>query len=216
MATPDLVSFTAECSISGLNKAVNTWHVGVTPTTTASEVNSILGAVKTFYDAWAPYRQSGFAYTIGNRVLHWPKASWQIPTGRPGLPGYVPGRFLTPPVIVGATAVNSTAGTGGLPVPPQLAAVVSWRTPISGRTGRGRTYLGVLGANGINQNVLLAGFVSAQITAGATLLTNLNAITLTGGGTASLEVWSPTKGYSNAVIQCFMDNVVDTMRSRVK
>jgi hypothetical protein len=60
-----------------------------------------------------------------------------------------PGNFrhrLTP-VELNQTAPNTGDGTKGVSETPTTAAVVKWVTPIAGKSHRGRTYFGPIGAN---------------------------------------------------------------------
>jgi hypothetical protein len=125
------------------------------------------------------------------------------------------GFFNTEPVIVACTPVTATTGTGGTDIPPQLASVVSWRTAISGRSGRGRTYLGMLGSAAMQQSIVAGAFVTAANTAAANLISGIKALSIL-GAPPNLGVWSPTKGVIREVLSGSMDATFDTMRSRVK
>lgn len=210
-----VMSFDARGTISGANQCVNTFHVFVPSQPTAAEANSILTPVKTFFDAIAAYRVIATTSVIGTRVLYWQEAWWTKPIGISGKPGYVPGKFNTEPLILGATPANAIAGTGGNAIPPQLAMVVSWRSVVSGRSGRGRTYLGNLSANGMNNANVASACVTAVNGAAAALITNLRAVSVS-GTPAYLCVWSPTKGVTREILSGATDATYDTMRSRVK
>jgi hypothetical protein len=207
--------FDARSVISGTNACVNTWHVSTTAGLTLSEANSVLAPFKTFYDAFASQRATGSSVTIGARVLMADPLQWQKPVGSPGKPGYTPGKWLTEPVITPATPLTSTAGSGGLALPPQLASVVSWRTVVSGRSGRGRTYLGNLGANMQVGSQIQSSSVTTINNAAAALIAAVSALT-PASGPVKLCIWSPTKGVIRDVLTGASDTTFDTMRSRVK
>lgn len=211
-----IYAFDARSTISGLNTCVNTWHVAgsnVNPTT--ADGNTILAPFKTFYDAHAAYRLNASSFLIGSRLLWFLESWWTKPIGKPGQPGYVRGGFNTEPVIVGATAISSTAGSGGASIPPQLASVVSWRTTVSGRSGRGRTYLGNLAVAAQNANQIQPAMLTAVNNAASALIAAVNALAPP-SGPCHMAVWSPTKGVAREIISGSMDGTFDTMRSRVK
>jgi hypothetical protein len=210
------LSFDARQTITGLNLCINTFHVNVPSQPTVAETNSILAPFKAFFDSQNIYRTTGTNPVIGSRVLYWAESWWTKPVGRPGGVGYVPGRFNTEPLIIGATPVTSTVGSGGALQPPQLASVVSWRSAVSGRSGRGRTYLGNLAAGAAASDKLSASFVTTVNTAAATLITAVKAVTVGGASTVAFTVWSPTKGLCRDILSGFTDVTWDTMRSRVR
>jgi hypothetical protein len=211
-----VLSFDTRQTISGSNLCVNTWHCFVPTSPSVAEANAILGPFKAFIDSTAAYRSGGTVPVTGSRVLYWPESAWTKPvidpvTHKVTTKGY----FNAEPVIIGATPATSTAGTGTGFIPPQLASVVSWRTATSGRSGRGRTYLGNISQNAQSGSLILAGFVSAVNTAATTLITAVRALSV-GGTPPYLCVWSPTKGTTREVLSGTMDATFDTMRSRVK
>jgi hypothetical protein len=209
--------FDARSAIAGLNTCVNTWHVAgsnVNPTT--ADGNTILAPFKTFYDAHAAYRTNATSFTIGSRMLWFLESWWVKPvidpiTHKVTTRGY----FTTEPVIVGATALSSTTGSGGAGLPPQLASVVSWRSTVSGRSGRGRTYLGNLAASAMSGATVAAAAVTAVNNASTALITAVNGLAPP-SGPCHMAVWSPTKGVAREIISGAMDSTFDTMRSRVK
>jgi hypothetical protein len=211
-----VLMFDSRQTISGLNQAVNTWHCLVPGQPLVSECNAILAPFKTFWDSIAAYRNSSTSVQTGSRVLYFLESWWTKPVGRPGAAGYVKGFFNTPPVIVAATPSNSINGTGGSPVPQQLASVISWRTSTSGRSGRGRTYLGNLAAAAQSGPVITAAFVTAVNSGCTTLISSVGALPVAPGGNAKLGVWSPTVGVCREILTGSTDATWDTMRSRVK
>jgi hypothetical protein len=182
---------------------------------TVTETNNLLAPVTAFFNGFSVYRANGVGTTTGTRVLYWAESWWTKPTFDANHKPLTKGFFNTDPLIIAAASSTSTAGsaTGGLP--PQLACVVSWRTATSGRSGRGRTYLGNLGGAAQSGGVILAAAVTSINTASTTLISAVHAISA-GGGLADLGVWSPTKGVVRPVLSGAADSTWDTMRSRVK
>lgn len=211
-----VLSFDARTLISGNNYGVNVWHVktaaGVNPT--VAECNAILAKFKAFYDYLASTRAPG-TVSIGTKVLWFDETWWTKPVGKPGKPGYEKGFFNTPPNIVGATPVTGVTGTGGLALPPQLAAVISWKTASAGRSYRGRTYVAQLGDVSRSGAAIHTATISYLNTAATNLITDVSGVTVA-GGTVFLSVWSPTTGKAYVITSGSSDATWDTMRSRVK
>jgi len=210
-----VLSFDARQTISGSNVCVNTFHVSVNGLPLTSECNSIVNAVKAFYDGHSAYRANSTSVVVGSRVLYWLEAWWTKPTFDSNGKLLTKGKFNIDPTIVPATPANSTVGTGGGNIPPQLASVVSWRTSTSGRSGRGRTYLGNLGSAALTVNLVTAAAVTAINGAATTLISAIHALTAAGAA-PDLAVWSPTDGVVRPILTGSSDATFDTMRSRVK
>lgn len=209
--------FDARATLAGANQAVNVWHVANAGAGfNATDANNVLAAMKPFYDAYATYRTTGVAFTIGSRVLIQDTANWIPPTFDSNRRQLTKGRWASPPTILGATPVTSTAGSGGSALPPQLANVVSWKTANAGRSARGRTYLGGLAGNAASGGIVLGAFVVAMNTAAAALIAAVKAVTLAGGGNPYLACWSPTRGEVREILTGSNDGTFDTMRSRAK
>lgn len=211
-----IYKFSAESTIAGSNKCVNVWHVyaGSTTPTTAQQ-SALLAPFKAFYDALNPDRPPGVQVTIGTSQTIFDVAAWVPPVGRPGLPGYVPGHFTTPPTIGTGTQLLSSVGSGSAAGPPQVAVVASWKTALAGRSYRGRTYVGNLSGSDTVTLTVPGAFQSRIQTAGNALIPAVAAVTV-GSGTPSLVVWSPTRGVYTNILSCAVDTTYDTMRSRVR
>jgi hypothetical protein len=211
----NLLMFDSRSTISGTNAVVNTWHIRTAGALTNAEATALMNVFKTFWDAIAAYRVPPTSVTTGARILHGDTANWVKPIGKPGKPGYVKGYWTSPPVIIAGTSSTSITGTGSGGLPPQLASVISWRTFLSGRTGRGRTYIGNLGGSAMNGAVIAAAYVAAVNTASANLISGVAAVPVA-SGVCGLTIWSPTTGLTHDVISGVSDATWDTMRSRVK
>lgn len=205
----------ARSTIAGNNQVVNVFHVQTGDNLTLPEANALLAPFKTFYDAWAADRTTGANFVIGTRVTSWLQQWWTKPVKNSSGQVVTPGHFNTAPDIYGCTAQTSVLGSAGAAIPPQLACVLSWKTASAGRSYRGRTYLGMLGAAAQTTSVIASATVARLNTAAAALLTGLSAVTVA-SGTAYLGLWSPTLGESRAIIAGSTDQTWDTMRSRVK
>lgn len=154
MSDEHYLQITASKDMGGGNLAVNVWHVapsaaGWTGADTTVVANEWIGYIKTFYDSCAAAGLWG-GQTIGATVIEYEHNE---------VPKYVP-----------ATAQTATdTGTGAIQ-PLQLAAVVSWRTALAGRSFRGRTYLGPLKATAMSTGTLAGTFVNAVNTAAGVLI----------------------------------------------
>jgi hypothetical protein len=189
-----VLSFDTRQTISGANTCVNTWHCFVPATPTVAEANAILAPFKAFFDAHVLYRSAGTVPVTGSRVLYWPESAWTKPvidpvTHKVTTKGY----FNTEPLIIGASPATAT----------------------SGRSGRGRTYLGNISQNAQSGSLITAAFVTAVNAAATTLISAVRALSV-GGTPPYLCVWSPTKGTTRETLSGVMDGTFDTMRSRVK
>jgi hypothetical protein len=105
---------------------------------------------------------------------------------------------VEPPVFVPAAQVSPT-GTGGTShAPPQICMVVSWRTAVATRSGRGRTYLGPLSQSAIETTgALKATSASTVRTAGQALLDALHTV----DPVMSLVVWKrPVRSAGGGII----------------
>lgn len=211
----NLLMFDSRSTISGLNQCVNTWHIRTSGAITATEVTNLMVPFKTFWDNLATYRSPGTVTITGSRILLADISTWVKPVGSPGKPGYVGGYWSTPPLILAGTPSTSTAGSAASALPPQLASVISWRTAIAGRTGRGRTYVGNLGNTAQQGASVNAAYVTAVNTQTTTLINAVPAVSVA-SGVVGITIWSPTNGYLHDVISGASDATFDTMRSRVK
>jgi hypothetical protein len=208
-----VLSFDSRCTISGTNVIVNTWHISVSGQPLNSEATALVAAVGAFYNSYTTSRVG--SHITGSRVLYFLESWWTKPTFDGNHNQLTKGRFNTDPFIVPATPHTSAAGGGGTSIPPQLASVLSWRTATSGRSGRGRTYIGGLSTGAQSNNVINATTVSAINAGAAALITAVHAITASGVA-ADLGVWSPTQGVIRPILSGSSDATFDTMRSRVK
>jgi hypothetical protein len=100
----------------------NIWHIrtsSLVPATELSQANSLIGYIRTFYNSLTALQPTGVVYTLGT-VTDVTSSREIVPT---------------------MTAV-SAIGTGS--IAQALAVVVTWRTSIAARRGRGRTFVGPL------------------------------------------------------------------------
>lgn len=100
------------------------------------------------------------------------------------------------------------AGAASNGMPPDVAVVLSWRTAVNSRRGRGRTYICGL-IEGHNDEGLLSTVVQgAWLGAGKVLATDLIA------AGAQLAVYSATAGIANAVTAIRVGRKFDSQRRR--
>jgi hypothetical protein len=147
---------------------VNVWHIRTTDAgfaTELSQANSLIGYIRSFYDAGKTYLPTATSCTLGT-VTEEGTAREIVPT---------------------MAAVN---GLGTSSAPQALALVVTWRTALAARRGRGRTFFGPLTpaacqTDGTPDNT----FRNTMVTAAAALVTSSIAF-----GNGAVGVY----GYQNA------------------
>lgn len=134
--------------------AVNVWHARMDDGT-MTDPGPILDALKTFYTSLSTY----FA---GGTVISFPESVVNVETSEEVTPATVPADITV---------------TGSSKAPPGDSVVVSWKTSLRARRGRGRTFLGPL-TNGIWDSTsgrLGAPATTAITNAGNALLTSSQA-----------------------------------------
>jgi hypothetical protein len=166
-------------SVSGT--AVNVMHMESASSSLADEQQCV-DDLQTFYNAIKSLYKTTTTIVVGSQV---------IDIG------------VVPPAYVGTTARVVTGTGAGTSMPAQLAAVVSWRTAVATRSGRGRTYLGPFQASAFSQYVLAPGTVTT-LQAAATAL----------WGAGRLRVYSPKNNAWYTVTQSVIKSSVYTMRTR--
>jgi hypothetical protein len=112
--------------------------------------------------------------------------------------------------VVTDHAVSLTeASANASPLPPQDAIVITWRTVLSGRSFRGRSYMGPLGKYAVGADGRVAPATITALQSGANILrTDL----LAAGN--QLGVFSRTKLQFTDITSASVGNVVDTQRRR--
>jgi len=114
----------------------------------------------------------------------------------------------------GAQAVlpfsTNNAGTAtGQANPNNVAVAISWRTALTGRTNRGRSFMGGIAASSIDNDIVAPGLLSAM----AALAISLIGATFTGG--YDLSVASRKELVAKAVTGFVMEALADSMRNRL-
>ena len=193
--TAHYLQITATHDMGGGNTAVNVFKVhgtalgSWTGANTVTVANAAIARLKTFYD-WATGAGVATPWTIGATVLEY--------KGDPI------------PLYVQATPLVSNSFGTFVALPPQLAAVISWRTGEAGRRKRGRTYLGPLTTTAVT-GAALNGTFADQVTQRANTIVG----TPVAAGFAFC-VHSPTADDTTTITSGFCDTQVDTLRSRVR
>lgn len=107
--------------------------------------------------------------------------------------------------------VLTVTDTTKIPLPPQLAVCISWKTLLSGKSFRGRTYIGPLSKDNVDS---LGKLTSADLTviqnAATALVTGLSGMT----PAAHLCVWSRKLGSFQNIQNAHVGGYIDTIRRR--
>jgi len=99
-------------------------------TLSTTDLNNVNVALKNMYDAVKAYIPSSVNVTVGSSVI-------QVTGGAPAI------------LPVAPLSLNGTDTSGNQP--PQCAVVISWRSTLATREGRGRTFFGPVGNAGATQ-----------------------------------------------------------------
>lgn len=175
--------------VSGGGPGYNVWHVRTTAGD-AAQLDAALDALEAFYTAIKAYYVSTTTIVLGEGMIKDPLGS----------PEYVTDQSRT------------VTGTGASGMASHLLAICcSWRTTSATRSGRGRTFLGPLGAN-INDNndgTPTAAAMTAIRAAAATLVA-------AGNGTNgwAIGVLSPTQGVLRDITGVTVNDKFAVLRSR--
>lgn len=117
--------------------------------------------------------------------------------------------------LSGFQATQNVAGPGntgsitGFAIPNNVALALSWRTGITGRRHRGRSYIGGLTSNAIAGDLASPAFASALSTLGTSLVATLES------GIFDLAIASLVDHVSVAVTGFVIDTILDSMRRRL-
>lgn len=147
---------------------VNVWHIQTTNTSGGSELadaNVLVGYLRTFYDSIKAYYPTGTTITLGTVT--------EETTEREIVPAFAP-----------------VAGIGTSSAPQMLALVVTWKSTIAARRGRGRTFIGPLSTASVQTDGTPVDAVRTAIAAAANALV-ASSVSSTNG---QVGVW----GYSAA------------------
>jgi hypothetical protein len=152
---PSLYRIACTISAPNSNPGANIFHVGNTNSGDTG-ISTVVGHIKTFYDAIASFYTTTTAITIAASVRD---------------------INVTPNRIVAVSSVQSVGTSTAEILPANAALVVTWRTALAGRSFRGRTYLGPSNETVNNGGIANATTVSTIQTAANTLITNIAAVT---------------------------------------
>lgn len=133
--------------VSGSGPFVNVFHVHTVDTPV--NTSAIATAFKNFYTSIASIYSSNMTLSVPSKVLH----------------------LGTPPDIMPVSPFTVSGSGGSSMDPPQIAAVVTWRTPFAGRSYRGRTYLGPLHGNSSVAGIFGSSITTPIQTAATALIT---------------------------------------------
>lgn len=126
---------------------------------------------------------------------------------------YYPVTITSGATATGVSSGAAVAGSGVRSNPPQSALVVSLRTALAGRKGRGRVYLPI-GVMSYNTNGTIGSTLSGLATNFAAFLTNVSSgIALAVQGVTPIVV-GLTVPTGSTITSVAIDNVMDTQRRR--
>lgn len=190
----------AVCHLSYLGEeATNTWHFRVPPLGSFPAAAGLINTeLETFYDAAivAPNRGIG-SLRSGSSVLD--RITFYD--------------LRTVPYPVPLVFVHNTAGTNGnATLPLSVAMVISLRTSVAGRSGRGRIYIPHIAVNIMSGTT--GNFVTANVTLAMNSLVDLATRINTADPALSIAVLSTVHGVSRDVIQVVVNSLPDTQRRR--
>mgnify|MGYP001054204639 CR=1 FL=1 len=119
-------------------------------------MTAVLTQFKNFYDAVKAWFPNGQIFTIGAQVLD---------------------METTPPTVLAVPPQTVTGTDFSGYCPPQCAVVVSWKTILASRSGRGRSYIGPVGRAGETTNgTPTPAFATALQTAANGLISGLTPV----------------------------------------
>lgn len=175
----------------GSGAGTNTWHLRtLAEDPDGTDVAGLMDLVKTFYDAAGDQVPSAYTWT-------WDGTVQQIATQEPHVVA-----TSTPWTVLG----NAAGGYTGAP----SMSVVTWRTELATRSGRGRTFIGPLAALAVETNGTLSPTGLAQLRNGATNLINSSV----GFANGALVVWSETDQLARDFVAFSVTDQVAVLRSR--
>lgn len=122
--------------------------------------------------------------------------------------GDAPGERV--PVLVDKTADLAAAGARASALPSEVACVLSLQTPIIGRRGRGRIFLGPLGSMIAVQD----GHPIVPSAQRSRVAANAAKLALGNGHEVEWQVWSGTRALMARVVGGYVDDAPDTQRRR--
>lgn len=147
----------------------NIWHIRTidpSPTTELNQANTLIGYIHTFYVALLAYFPNGTTISLGTVT--------EEGTQREIVPTFAP--------VLGTGTGNS---------PQALCAVVTWRTSIAARRGRGRTFVGPLNTGTVQSDGTLNDTFRANVIAAASAL--VSSSTAYGNGAVGVYGYSSAK-----------------------
>jgi hypothetical protein len=188
VATPGLVEIVCQLNgAMGSGPHYNIFHID-SSSDTAGSSSAAVAALNTFYTTLKFAYRNLSTMIVGYKVIDRSTVPWS----------FVP---VTPLSVTGT-------GAGG-PFAPQLAAVITWRTPLVGKSYRGRTFLGPFDASASGGALWLASVATAMTTASNALIAASNA-----AATWKLSIYSAKHNTLSHVSSSAASQNMRTMRSR--
>ena len=169
----------------------NTWHLRtLAADPDGSDTAGLMDLVKTFYIAAGDQVPSAYTWS-------WDGTVQEIATTAPSVVA------TSPPWTVNGTATGSYTGAPSM-------SVVTWRSELATRSGRGRTFIGPLAALAVESNGTLSATPLAQLRNAATNLVNSSV----GFANGALVVWSETDQLARDFVAFSVTDQVAVLRSR--
>lgn len=168
---------------AGRRPAYNIWHM-FSPASTLADAQTAVDLLRDFYTSIAALFNSTTAIEIGANVV----------------------RITDVPPVILPVTIRNLVGTGGTTQAPyQLANVISLRTPLAGRSFRGRIYLGPISDSAMTGAIIGGALNTTMQTAAATLVAS-NLVT----------VWSEKLQNHTIVTSALTNTAVETQRRRAR
>lgn len=112
--------------------------------------------------------------------------------------------------VVDVTGFSSASGTSVAPLPPSQCLVVGWGTAAAGRRARGRTFVGPLGVNTLQDNGTPTEASRTALAGHATTLVTASAVP----NDWALGVWSEADSVLRDFTRAAVANKFSVLRSR--
>lgn len=169
----------------------NVWHLRTSDTgPDQDQVNLLMQGLKGFYQDVAPV----FPEDV---TIRWDGSAQQILSAEPGL-------------VEGATAWSVPGGTTSQGLPPANCLCITWRTSLSTRSGRGRTFLGPVAEEHVDAGGRPTTTIRTLLqSAAAEFIDSFDSI-----GAGAFAVFSPTDNVARDITGARIPTEFAVLRSR--
>lgn len=169
----------------------NTFHFRTTSLVGEEEdqLTAAMGALSAMYSAMKQFMPSGSIFTADGR--------WQEVDS-------------VEPRAFDVTGFSHSADNNGPAAASATAQVITWRSSLSSKSGRGRTFISPVPVGGIEANGTPTETFRNQLFGAANNLVQFTVAGTNGG----FVVWSPTDNLGRDIISCSIPNEFAVLRSR--